>query len=323
LLNEKFNDLKALLQKIRPIVPSTVHEHIDDFLKFVNTQRHAMSGAVEEFVEPVRTVMKVVAKKLDDHAWRVEVYRTNRGWIAPISESGSAKLISAKPPKWAKKLSGQMEFPPLRINDSAIEALIEAHPHHPQLKRDTIETFSRMRGGIRADVISGPAKFYRIVDPSNEGAGRFWISEANFHAIKNRDEWRSRFAVKPEWNQNGWFVEYELKAGETLPVWRGPAASQELTETEYYLEGGAEQLVFSPGSRDEMVRALPKVDSTGNADRRVDFTDVTGEIVPTNLRAHITDPHIKGPSETGWGATDYTPQEAKRILLTVPTPQAM
>lgn len=173
----------------------------------------------------------------------------------------------------------------------------------------------------------GPTKLYRIVDPSNEGAGMFWISEAEFKAIKTRDEWRSRFAVKPEWNQNGWVVEYEVKAGEELHVWRGPAASQELDGTDYYLEGGGEQIVFYPGKRDEMVKALPRIDrETGlpiqtreGVDRRVEFTDATGEMVPVNLRSKIVDPHIAGPTATAWGASDYTPQEARRILLTVPS----
>lgn len=31
--------------------------------------------------------------------------------------------------------------------------------------------------------------------------------------------------------------------------------------------------------------------------------------------------NIRGPFETGWGAVDYTPQEARRILLTVPDVQ--
>lgn len=154
------------------------------------------------------------------------------------------------------------------------------------------------------------------------------MTESEFKAIKNRDEWRSKFAVKPEWNQNGWVVEYEVKAGEKLPVWRGPAASQELNGTDYYLEGGGEQIAFFPGSRDEMVQAMPRVDGetgmpvrdrNGNEDRRVEFTDVTSQIAPARLRARITDPHIRGPVETGWGATDYTPQEAQRILLTVPS----
>ncbi|HEX9171438.1 MAG TPA: hypothetical protein VF861_02140 [Telluria sp.] len=328
LLNDKFKDLKALLEKIRPIVPSTIREHIDDLLTFIDAKRRVISGAVQEFAQPVRTVLKVVAKKLDDQAWRVETYRTNRGWIAPISESGSAKLINAKPPKWAKKLPREMKFPRLQLEPDQIKALVKEHPTHPPLEDWLVGTFSSKGRRIQADAIKGPAKLYRVVDPSNEGAGIFWMTEAEFKAIKDRDDWRSRFAVKPEWNQNGWFVEYEVKAGETLPVWRGPAASQELKGTNYYLEGGGEQIVFFPGRRDEMVQAMARVDPKtglpirdrgGNLDHRVEFTDVTGEMAPIKLRARITDPRVKGPIETGWGATDYTQQDAQRILLTVPT----
>jgi hypothetical protein len=327
MLNEKFDDLKALLQKIRPIVPSTIREHIDDFIKSIDAKRHAMCSAVQAFTQPVRTVLTVVAKRLDDQAWHVQTYRTNRGWIAPISESGSAKLINGKAPKWVKKMSGEMKHPELYMNKNSIDNLMKIHPNHPPLQGWIVKTFSQ-RGKIRADAIKGPAKLYRIVDPSNEGAGIFWLSEAEYKALKNRDEWRSKFAVKPEWNQNGWVVEYEIKANEILPVWRGPAASQELKGTDYYLEGGGEQIVFFPGSRDEMVQAMPRIDrktgqpikdDKGVEDHRIEYTDVTGGVAPVKLRTRITDPHIKGPTETGWGATDYTPQEAQRILLTVPT----
>lgn len=328
LLNEKFNDLKALLQKIRPVVPSTVREQIDDFLKFIDANRNVISEAIKEFMQPVRTVLKVFAKKLDDQAWRVEIYRTNRGWIAPISESGSARLINAKPPTWAKKRSKEIKYPPLQMESDELRALMRENPSHPQIGNGEVETFSRKAGGMRPAAIQGPAKLYRVIDPSNEGAGMFWISEAEFKSIKNRDEWRAKFAVKPEWNQNGWFVEYEVKAGKTLAVWRGPAASQKLDGTDYYLEGGGEQIVFFPGNRDEMVQAMPRIDrgtgmavtdKVGKVDQRVEFIDVTGEMIPAKLRARITHPNIKGPMETGWGAMDYTPQEAKRILLTVPT----
>lgn len=325
-LNEKCDDLKALLQKIRSIVPSTIRERIDDFIKLIDTNRRAMSSAVQEYIQPVRTVLKVVAKRLDDQAWHVHTYQTNRGWIAPISESGSAKLINAQAPKWVKKRSGPFEHPSLQMEKEEMRNLMKENPKHPALQDWIVETFSE-KGKIRPDIIRGPAKLYRIVDPSNEGAGIFWMTEAEYKAIKNRDEWRSRFAVRPEWNQNGWVVEYEVKTGETLPVWRGPAASQELKGTNYYLVGGSEQIVFSPGNRDELVKAMPRVnretgqplkDRNGNDDRLVEYTDVTGETVPVKLRARITDPHIKGPMETGWGSTDYTPQEAQRILLTVP-----
>lgn len=326
LLNEKLDDLKKLLEKIRSVAPRLLRDQIDDLLQFIGTARTTIGDAVLWCIQPVKTVLRVFAKRLDDHAWRVETYRNNRGWIAPISESGSAKLINAAPPNWVKLRPGQPAFPPLVMSPVDAENLMKKYPDHPRISSDTIATFSSS-GGMRADALIGPAKLYRIIDPSNEGAGIFWISEAEFKAIKNRDDWRSRFAVKPEWNQNGWAVEYEIKAGETLPIWRGPAASQDLAGTGHYLEGGAEQIVFYPGSRDEMIKAMPRidpktgkdiVDSSGNLDRRVEFKDVTGESVPTKLRARITDPHIKGPIETGWGASDYTPEESKRILLTVP-----
>jgi hypothetical protein len=244
-----------------------------------------------------------------------------------MSESGAAKLINAKPPKWAKKRPKLMKFPPLDPKDPEIKALLAANKNHPPLQDWIIETFSKKKGGVRPDVIKGPAKLYRVVDPSGEGAGIFWMTEEEFKALKNRDEWRERFAVKPDWNQNGWFVEYEIKAGESLPVWRGPAASQELKGTDRYLEGGGEQIVFFPEHRDEMVQALPRIDPetgaslkdyAGNVDARVEFTDVTGDVVPAKLRKKINDPRIKGPVETGWGATDYTQEEAARVLLTAP-----
>ena len=85
------------------MVPTTVREHIEDFLKLIDAKRRGMGNAIQQFVQPVRTVLKVLARRVDDQAWRVQVYQTNRGWIAPMSESGAAKLINAKPPKWAKK----------------------------------------------------------------------------------------------------------------------------------------------------------------------------------------------------------------------------
>lgn len=328
MLDKKFDDLKGLLEKIRPIVPSHLRERLDELTTFIDAKRSIFSGAVKAFAKPVQTVLKVIAKKLDDQAWKVETYRTNRGWIAPISESGSARLINAKPPKWVTKRPPRgMRFPPMTMSDE-LDELVKKHPEHPPLQEWLVETFSSKGKKIRADTLKGPAKLYRVVDPSNEGAGVFWMTEAEFKGIKNRDEWRSKFAVKPEWNQNGWVVEYEIKQGESLNVWRGSAASQELKGTDYHLEGGGEQLVFFPSSRDQMIEGLPRInrdtgdtilDRSGNPDRRIEYTDLAGETAPVKLRSRITDPHIKGPIETGWGATDYSPQEAKRILLTVPT----
>ena len=50
----------------------------------------------------------------------------------------------------------------------------------------------------------------------------------------------------------------------------------------------------------------------------VEFTGVAGEKAPAKSRKRIINPQIKGPIETGWGATHYSPEEAKRILLNLP-----
>lgn len=327
-MQKHFNDgvavLTGLLEKIQYLVPAHQRERIQDLLKAIDGFRSRAGNAIKEFTQPVRTVLNVIAKRLDDHAWRAQVMQTNRGWIAPLSESGAAKLINAKPPKWVRK-GADMKFPPMEA-DAGLH-LMKENPKHPKLQDWIVETFSKEKGGMRPGSIEGPAKLCRIVDPSNEAGGIFWMTEKEFKELKSRDEWRKRFAVKPDWNQNGWFVEYEIKAKEELNVWRGPAASQKLEGTDYHLVGGHEQIVFFPSSRDAMVQALPRIDGKtgetvrdawGNVDRRVEFKDVTGETVPSKLRDKITDPRIKGPFETGWGAMDYTPQEAQRILLTAP-----
>lgn len=315
LLNQKFDELKSLLKKNRGIVPKSTQRRIDELATSIDAVRGVIGNAVDPFVRPGKIVLRVLAKRLDDQAWRVETYRTNRGWIAPISESGSAKLINAQPPAWAKPFQGELKFPRIPRNDKLLREMLNDFPDHPKISSGILSTFSR-NGGVRPDVIVGPAKLYRVVDPSNEGAGIFWVSEAEFKNIKNRDDWRSKFAIKPEWNQNGWAVEYEVKAGESLPVWRGPAASQELGGTQHYLEGGGEQIVFYPGNRDEMVEALPRIDrvtgedlldSSGNVDRRVEFTDLTREVVPLRLRSRIVEPHIKGPFEQD-GGLQTTPE---------------
>jgi hypothetical protein len=327
LLNEKFDALRALFKKIRMIVRPYIRTELDDILKSLDEFQKAISECIQEYAQPIRTVLKVLSKRLDDQAWRVEILRTNRGWIAPISEVGSARLINAMPPPWVKRVKGSMDFPPLDLKSDELAALLKNHPNHPQLHPSIVATFSERGTKLVPDNILGPQKLYRIIDPTSEGAGMFWMSDAEFKATKSLDEWRRRFGVKPEWNQNGWFVEYEVQAGETLAVWRGPAASQKLAGTAYYLEGGGEQIVFFPGKRDEMHTVMPRVDPktgedirdyAGNLDRRVEFTDVAGEKTPVKLRKRITDPHIKGPIETGWGATDYSVEEAKKIILNLP-----
>jgi hypothetical protein len=194
----------------------------------------------------------------------------------------------------------------------------------PEIGPDVVQTFERDK--IRPDAIRGPAKLYRIVDPTSSAGGVFWVDEKTFHSLKSRDDWRAKLAVKPEWNQNGQYVVYEIAVGETVHVWRGPAASQKLEGTPYHLTGGTDQIVFHPNP-DTFSKTRPRVDPGtgqellgrgGKPDTRVEWTDVTDRKVVAPIRDRPTDAHVKGPYETNWGYADWSPEEAKRIILALP-----
>lgn len=198
-----------------------------------------------------------------------------------------------------------------------------------RLSEGEIKSFAR---GLRADTLRGPMKLYRVVSPGNQAAGSDWVTEEVWRQLNAsadpKTAWRKHLAVWPDWNANGQFVVYELKAGEELKVWRGPAASQTKDPAsgleERYLEGGYEQIKFdSTQVRDARGRAIGQRDTI-----RYDLIDPkTGRMTPTSLsydeyralssaeqeryqplRVNINHSAIHGPFDTGWGYTDFDSQ---------------
>src|SRR5690606_6733318 len=92
-----------ILKKVHGIVPARIAGKIEDLVDFLQKTRNKIGAGIGEFVDPVRIVLKTAAKKLDDHAWVANSRMVNQGWIAPMTETGAAKLINKSPPKWAKK----------------------------------------------------------------------------------------------------------------------------------------------------------------------------------------------------------------------------
>jgi hypothetical protein len=329
---EGVETVEKLLQRIRLIVPATTREKLDDFVAYLGTHKQRIGNALGQFTQPIRTILMITAKRLDDHAWVAFTQTSSKHWIAPISQQGAMQLINKHPPKWVRM--GDMKHP--GPTDGAARAksaeLAQQIAHRrkagkdspPEIGPDVVQTFERDK--IRPDAIRGPAKLYRIVDPTSSAGGVFWVDEKTFHSLKSRDDWRAKLAVKPEWNQNGQYVVYEIAVGETVHVWRGPAASQKLEGTPYHLTGGTDQIVFHPNP-DTFSKTRPRVDPGtgqellgrgGKPDTRVEWTDVTDRKVVAPIRDRPTDAHVKGPYETNWGYADWSPEEAKRIILALP-----
>ncbi|AZU58362.1 hypothetical protein DOT66_15940 [Ralstonia pseudosolanacearum] len=331
---EAADKIETLLGRLKHIVPASTREKLNDFLDFLGKNKQSIASKLEQFTAPIRTILRVTAKRLDDHAWIAFTQTHNKGWIAPMSQQGASQLMNKHPPSWVR-LGDKLPHPAPTLKqaeviqtefDAKIEKLRNAgQPTPPKLSTDVIQTFEI--GKLAPAQIKGPAKLYRVVDPTSAAGGIFWVDEKTFHSLKSRTEWREKLAVKPEWNQNGQYVVYEIPAGETLAAWKGPAASQKLEGTPYHLTGGTDQIVFYP-SQDKFAATRPRIDHEtgqpmlgrmpGEFDTRVEWEDITGRKVTTPLRDKATDPHVKGPYETGWGFADWNQQEAKGIIVSLP-----
>ena len=237
-----------------------------------------------------------------------------------LPEASAVTLMRKQnpPPAWLNK--GRVTWTELDPTKNKTKKLLADNPQHPKLSDDTIRTFHKMN----ADTIIGPAKLYRIISPTSRAMSESWVSEEVFLKLKNapdpRGAWRKYLAVWPQWNANGQFAIYEIPAGETLKVWRGPAASQALDKgllDGYHLEGGWEQVVFNldrKDARNDTMRFYKHGGGKGTRLQRpvseAEYKNLPAETKAeyTAYREKVNHPNIRAPFETGWGYTDFDEQ---------------
>lgn len=117
---------------------------------------------------------------------------------------------------------------------------------------------------IEPVVLPPGTKIYRIVDEGCSEAkgesGCYWA----FELADNKTAWRSDFAVKDSWNDNGYYVEHTV-GEDGLKVWQGKTAGQQYEEhndNDFYLEGGETQLYVS---YNEVPNLQPKLTNWADA----------------------------------------------------------
>lgn len=193
----------------------------------------------------------------------------------------------------------------------------------PPLSAQCIASFHQ----LERHVIRGPTRMYRILSPSSRAMSECWISEEIFRKLQSAPDpkaaWQRHLGVWPDWNPNGQFVIFDVKAGETLNVWKGPAASQKkITLPENHLEGGWEQIVFNIPPTDvraDTMKYFKKSGSKplmqGSALSQSEVDAMTAKLNKHQkaiffeshvaIRHSINHPSISGPFETGWGYTEF------------------
>lgn len=322
------NNLLGRARRI-PWVGSKAQEAID----MVLSVRRQADQYLEQALRPVQQVLNVIIRRLEleDLAQRRGIVNARnvhfRGQL-PQSRAVTLMRESNPPPPWLS-VGKPGRFAPLQDRKIMAEVERKAQEGYPRLTEDEVMTFAK---GMRTDTLRGPLKLYRVVSPGNQAAASDWMTEEVWQQINRasspKTAWRKHLAVWPDWNANGQFVMYELKAGEELKVWRGPAASQVRKNTnlpDLYLEGGYEQIKFdgsqvrtAQGQAVRQARDSSQIHRIDPASGHMTPTDMSWDQyrrLPeaeqeryTSLRTGINHPSIHGPFETGWGYTDFDPQ---------------
>lgn len=285
-------------------------------------------------LKPVRDMVDTIIMRLEKDIMvkqRGIVDVRNVHYRGQIPESTAVAMMQKTKPKWLTQ-SETLKYPGLEVKYARQKmqrytctmtpnGLRKDHKDiFPNLTNQNIESFHT----LAADTIKGPARLYRILSPNSAAMGDCWISEDVFKKLQNapspREAWRKYLAVWPDWNVNGQFVIYDIKAGESLNVWRGIASSQiKKSFPGFQLEGGFEQIIIkiseldtrkeSPlwytTAHDRLEKPITQmqVDKMKMSMDKAQITEFYQTHIP--IRGEILHPNVSGPFETGWGYADF------------------
>jgi len=269
---------------------------------------------------PIEEILDAIVMRLGKESLRLRhgiLDTKNVHYRGPIPESAAVTLMRTTDPKpsWLSS-AATLTNPPLKASEEIDFVEKKIKEGWPTLSNKNIESFHKLKN----IEIKGPARLFRIVSPNSRAMSDCWVSEKIFNDIQNspdpRTAWRKFLAVWPDWNGNGQFVIYDIKPGERLKAWQGPAAGQTRDDLpEGHLEGGWEQIAFNisrTDSRNDVTRHYKiegaNKDSLGSPIDRSEYDSLPNSQKSEYLeiREAIRHPNISGPFETGWGYTDFS-----------------
>ncbi|MFC5462538.1 hypothetical protein [Massilia niabensis] len=288
-------------------------------------------------LKPVQDIVDTAILRLEREALQSRngiVDVKNIHYRGALPEAAAVALMRKRKPKWLTKKAGAVhpEIEPDDVRfDVDAKASSKTASGKPKDRKDIFPALTdeniRSFHTLTAAAIKGPARLYRILAPNSRGMSDCWVSEEVFKKLQSaadpKSAWRQFLAVWPDWNVDGQFVIYDIKAGESLNVWRGTASSQTKSSLPgYQLEGGYEQIVFkvertdprndrmlyykvgggnNPRLGKPMTQSeVSSITATMNASQRKAFFDSH-----LSVREKIAHPNISGPFETGWGYTEF------------------
>ena len=313
--------MKTLLGKVTmlPLIGKKAQAAID----MVLSVRKRADKHIGEALAPVQRIFDAIIHRLEMESLVARsgiLDAKNVHFRGTLPEARAITLMrqAEPPPSWLSRgRKGKWAEQDVAKGRRKVDEQRLVDPAYPTLTETNIKSFHRMA----AVEIKGPAKLFRVTSPSNGAMGDCWVPEDVWKKIMGSPDpkaaWRKYSAVWPDWNPNGQFVVLEVPAGETLKVWRGPAASQaKKSLPDSHLEGGWDQVIFRPkSSQFDTTRYYMR--GGGNGEKlhppglpREEFLKLSPakQKAYTPVREKVNHPNIKGPLDTGWGATDFDAQ---------------
>jgi hypothetical protein len=306
-------------------------------LKQIKHVRMMADKHLAEAVKPVQDLLDIVISKLELQALVKQkgiVDVANIHYRGVLPEAAAVTLMRKHMPSWLSK-DGDEFFESLdprnfrkMVNEESakIDGNGRRIPHadrFPALSDQSIRSFNT----LAKHTIKGPARLYRIIAPNSRAMSECWVTEEVFKKLQSAPDpkaaWREYLGVWPDWNLNGQFVIYDVKAGENLNVWRGKAASQKKDALPgYFLKGGGEQIVFSLERKDVRNDSVLyyKLSANNKTELGEVMTQEQVNVIKAKMsseqvrefdanhlciREKIEHPNISGPFETGWGYSEF------------------
>jgi len=268
--------LKDLLGMVREWGGGKLGTQVAELLTMIDGVRKNADKMLAKVLKPLQDWLDRIARRLDveaDSQYRAYLKVTNTHSFTRTTLNTELAEFQKSLPSWVDNTS-KIAHPPAR------KAPVKTG--WPDLRktatgqtRGKFNTFEH--GKINAVTIPPGETLYRILDPASGDNSICWMRKAEFDKLKNKDDWRRRFAVWANWNSNGEFVTYTVPPGKGLNVWEGITGTQ-LHEVDkaYKLEGGAIQIVLDPNDlkKEFLGKRQPTRWGYSNFGETVDMTGV-------------------------------------------------
>lgn len=248
--------LNSILDLVKKWGSAAMQTKVGDLLLLVKSVRDQANAKLAEVLKPVQNWLDQLAKRLELESqakYRAATNVPNVHASDRMSLDAELEVFQTTPPKWLD-IAKEGKYKPMVEAPEAPPKHFDISEDAPRPLRDAYKTFH----DAKPDTLRPGTVLYRVLDPKSNDNSICWMTKAEFDKLKSKSDWRRRFAVWLNWNANGEFVTYKVPPGDGLHVWRGPAASQVMTDKSgsmvladkkgngFWLEGGAEQIVVNP-----------------------------------------------------------------------------